>query len=165
MTTFNRIYRAPKFHLCVHTGNQDHIGFEPADSRRTQFTFVSYGIGTFHAFTGDDHSVISNTGNEELLDLRKYVGSAVVIKARGNYRIISFNSWRQNEIWQGRLLDKDEVEILSKHLYSTLVCFKGTFKINDKEVPEMTYVELKQNKIYNIDSSSSFVGLFEEGYA
>ena len=68
MTTFNRIYRAPKFHLCVHTGNEDHIGFEAAD-RRTQFTFVSYGIGTFHAFTGDDHSVISNTGNEELLDL------------------------------------------------------------------------------------------------
>ena len=48
---------------------------------------------------------------------------------------------------------------------STLVCFKGTLKINDKEVPEMTYVELRQNKIYNIDSSNSFVGLFEEGYA
>ena len=42
---------------------------------------------------------------------------------------------------------------------------KGTFKINGKEVPELTYVELKQGKIYNIDSSSSFVGLFEEGYA
>ena len=70
-----------------------------------------------------------------------------------------------NEIWQGRLLDQNEVEIFSKHLYSTLVCFKGTFKINDKEVPEMTYLELKQNKIYNIDSSDSFVGLFEEGYA
>ena len=67
--------------------------------------------------------------------------------------------------WQGRLLDQNEVEISSKHLYSTLVCFKGTLKINDKEVQEMTYVELKQNKIYNIDSSDSFVGLFEEGYA
>ena len=123
------------------------------------------GTGTYHAFTGDDHDVITNNGEEELLDLRKYIGSSVVIKAKGNYRIISFNSWRQNEIWQGRLLDQNEVEISSKHLYSTLVCFKGTLKINDKEVPEMTYVELKQNKIYNIDSSDSFVGLFEEGYA
>ena len=164
MTTFNRIYRAPKFHLCVHTGNEDHIGFEASEHRRTQYTFVSYGTGTYHAFTGDDHDVISNNGEEELLDLRKYIGSSVVIKAKGNYRIISFNSWRQNEIWQGRLLDQNEVEISSKHLYSTLVCFKGTLKINDKEVPEMTYVELKQNKIYNIDSSSSCVGLFEEGY-
>ena len=106
----------------------------------------------------------------ESLKLDGYKGPSlniakVVIKAKGNYRIISFNSWRQDEIWQGRLLDKNEVEISSKHLYSTLVCFKGTLKINDKEVPEMTYVELKQNKIYNIDSSNSFVGLFEEGYA
>ena len=68
-------------------------------------------------------------------------------------------------MYRGRLLYQNEVEISSKHLYSTLVCFKGTLKINDKEVPEMTYVELKQNKIYNIDSSNSFVGLFEEGYA
>ena len=115
MTTFNRIYRAPKFHLCVHTGNEDHIGFEPSEYRRTQYTFVSYGTGTYHAFTGDDHDVVTNTGDEELLDFEQ------------------------------SLLD--------------------SLKINDKEVPEMTYVELKQNKIYNIDSSSSFVGLFEEGYA
>ena len=82
MTTFNRIYRAPKFHLCVHTGNEDHIGFEPSEYRRTQYTFVSYGTGTYHAFTGDDHDVITNNGEEELLDLRKYIGSSVVIKAK-----------------------------------------------------------------------------------
>ena len=57
------------------------------------------------------------------------------------------------------------VEIVSKEGGIDINCQKGTLKINDKEVPEMTYVELKQNKIYNIDSSDSFVGLFEEGYA
>jgi len=44
MTTFNRLYRAPKFHLCIHTGNEDHIDFEPAEYRKTQYTFVSYGL-------------------------------------------------------------------------------------------------------------------------
>ena len=165
MTTFNRLYRAPKFHLCIHTGNEDHIDFEPAEHRKTQYTFVSYGTGKFHAFTGDDHEVITNTGNEELIDLRKFINSSVVIKASGNYRIISFNSWRKTDVWKGRLLKQNETEISSEHQTSVIVCFKGTFVISGKEVPEMTYVELKQNKIYNIDSSSSFVGLFEEGYA
>ena len=95
MTTFNRLYRAPKFHLCIHTGNEDHIDF----------------------------------------------------------------------VWKGRLLEQNETQISSKHQTSVIVCFKGTFVISGKEVPELAYVELKPNKIYNIDSSNSFVGIFEEGYA
>ena len=165
MTTFNRLYRAPKFHLCIHTGNEDHIDFEPAEYRKTQYTFVSYGTGTFHAFTGDNHDVVTNTGDEELLDFRKFINSSVVIKATGNYRIISFNSWRKTDVWKGRLLKQNETQISSEHQTSVIVCFKGTFVISGKEVPELAYVELKPNTIYNIDSSNSFVGIFEEGYA
>ena len=79
MTTFNRLYRAPKLQLCIHTGNEDLIDFEPAEYRKTQYTFVSYGTGTFHAFTGDNHDVVTNTGDEELLDFRKFINVIVII--------------------------------------------------------------------------------------
>ena len=116
-------------------------------------------------FFDDKHEVVTYTQAGDLLDLRKFIDSSVVGQATENYRIISFNSWKKNQVWKGRLLGQNETQISSQHSYSTLVCFQGTFKINGKEVPELSYVELKQNKIYNIDSSDSFVGIFEEGNA
>ena len=97
MTTFNRLFRAPKFHLCIHTGNEDHIDFEPAEYRKTQYTFVSYGTGTFHAFTGDNHDVVTNTGDEEILDFRKFINVVVIIVsglvATLGYNIIPFKAY------------------------------------------------------------------------
>ena len=162
MTTFNRLYRAPKFHLCVHTGDKGHIDFEPAKYRKTQYTFVSYGTGQIHMFTGDEHEVIADAKSGDLLDFRKFIDSSVIIKAREDYRIVSFNSWRKTDVWKGRLLEQNETQISSSASYSTLVCLKGTFKIKGKDVPEMAYVDLKKDTIYNIDCNNAHVGLFEE---
>ena len=162
MTTFNRLYRAPKFHLCVHTGNKGNIGFEPSEYRNTQYTFVSYGTGYMHMFFDDKHEVVTYTQAGDLLDLRKFIDSSVVGQATENYRIISFNSWKKNQFLKGRLLGQNETQISSQHSYSTLVCFQGTFKIKGKDVPEMTHVDLKKDTIYNIDCNNAHVGLFEE---
>ncbi len=164
MTTYNRHYRTKKFFLCVHTGEKNTIGFEHVDNRMTQFCFVCYGIGKYYAFDDNDNfSVIKlNDKEEELLDLREHLHSSIVLRSSSDYKIISFNPWRKEIIWDARLLDSSETQIKSTRSYSCLIALKNSFIINGVEIPEMTCVDLDTNREYEIEVGNSFVGFFEE---
>tara|TARA_Y100000052_G_scaffold4811_1_gene4410 strand:- start:61 stop:561 length:501 start_codon:yes stop_codon:yes gene_type:complete len=163
MTTYNRHYRSKKFFLCVHSGEKNTIGFEHESNRHTQFSFVHHGNGTYYAFDDKDNiSVVKGSGKEELIDLREHKNSSVVIRSTSDYKFISFNPWRKEINWSGRLIDKSETQIKSARSYSCLIAFKNSFKINDIEIPEMSCVDLDTDREYEIEIGDSFVGFFEE---
>ena len=50
--------------------------------------------------------VKNNGGGEELLDLREHKTPSIVIRSTSDYKFISFNPWRKEINWSGRLIDK-----------------------------------------------------------
>ena len=151
MTTYNRHYRSKKFFICVHSGEKNTIGFEH-ESNRTYYAFDNEG----------NISTVKGNGKEELLDLREHKNSSVVIRSTSDYKFISFNPWRKEIKWDGRLIDKSETQIKSTRSYSCLIAFKNSFKINNIEIPEMSCVDLDTDREYEIEIGDSFVGFFEE---
>jgi len=165
MTTYNRHYRSKKFFLCVHTGEKNTIGFEHASNRHTHFCFVDHGTGTYYVFDDNDNfTVVKGSGKEELLDLREYKNSSVVIRSKSDYKSISFNPWRKEHDWNGRLIDKNETKIKGTRFYSCLIALKNSFRIDGVEIPEMSCVDLDADREYEIEIGNSFVGFFEEPF-
>ena len=124
---------------------------------------MHHGSGTLYAFDDNDNvSIIKNNGKEELLDLREHKNSSIVIRSTSDYRFVSFNPWRKEVDWSGRLIDKSETQIKSTRSYSCLIALKNSFKINGIEIPEMSCVDLDIDREYEIEIRDSFVGFFEE---
>lgn len=162
MTSFNRTYRAPKFFLCTHTTPDKTIGFEKSEDRFTQFTYLAYGHGKFHFFYEDKIKTIDGMDIKKLYDLRQYINCNVVSETKMDSKIISFNSWRKNETWNGRLIDKDEKIILTNNTYTCVVCFEGETIINGHKLKELDFADLLMNKKYEIEIlDNSYVALFE----
>ena len=160
MTTFNRTYRSPKFFLCTHVTEEDYLGFEPVKERFSHFTFLCYGIGKVYAFNGDDVEVIDSGEPKTLMDVSKHINYSVVGQAKANTKIISFNSWKKDDRWDGRLINENVVK--SDRDYSCLVCLEGSVIVNGKEINEMQYANLLKGKEYPINIlENSYVGLFE----
>ncbi len=160
MTTFNRTYRSPKFFLCVHHATGDYIGFEPSHERFSQFTFLSYGEGKFYAFDGEGVEEFKSNVPKTLFDVRKHLNYDVVGQSKANTKVISFNPWRKEEEWNGRLITGGMIQ--SEWEYSCIVCFEGTCTINGKQIDEMQYANLKKDKEYPVEiPEGCYVGLFE----
>ena len=160
MTTFNRTYRSPKFFLCTHVSEEDHIHFESMEERFSHFTFICYGKGKGYAFDGDDMEIVDSGQPKTLMDVGKYINCSMVGQSKANTKIISFNSWKKDDIWDGRLVTENVVK--SDKDYACLVCFEGSVIVNGKEINEMQYANLIKGKEYPINiSENSYVGLFE----
>ena len=164
MNTFNRTYRAPKFFLCTHHAEDEFVGFEGVDERHAHFTFCVYG--SFKIFVIDFDSdksemiEIKSSNNLKLFDVSKYLNYPACIKMSQNTRTISFNPWRKNEKWNGRLLKTGKVK--SNQNYSCLICYQGSVKINNQTLEEMTYCDLKKDKEYDIMvNKDSYLAFFE----
>ena len=119
MTTFNRTYRAPKFHLCVHTTDDYHVGYDPAENRYSHYSFLSHGGGRYHALVDGKFETHETTEPKQLIYVGNYMNSHMVGECFENTRIITFNSWRKNEKWEGRLIDSGK--IISSNSYSSLI--------------------------------------------
>lgn len=162
MTTLNTTHRARKFFLCVHQTSSDSIGFEKVEDRFTQFTYLCYGHGKFHFFFDDDIVTVDGQTPRKLYDLRKYVNCNVVIQTKMNSRIISFNPWRKNQEWVGRLLDKNEKIIKTDKEYACIVCFEGNPIINGKEFKELDFADIVKNNQYTVEmEDDANIGFFE----
>ena len=160
MTTFNRTYRAPKFHLCVHTTDDYHVGYDPAENRYSHYSFLSHGGGRYHALVDGKFETHETTEPKQLIYVGNYMNSHMVGECFENTRIITFNSWRKNEKWEGRLIDSGK--IISSNSYSSLICFEGSCEVNGKTIGELEYADLEENKEYTITvNQDSYVGLFE----
>ena len=160
MTTFNRTYRAPKFHLCVHTTDDYHVGYDPAENRYSHYSFLSHGGGRYHALVDGKFETHETTEPKQLIYVGNYMNSHMVGECFENTRIITFNSWRKNEKWEGRLIDSGK--IISSNSYSSLICFEGSCEVNGKIISELEYADLEENKEYTITvNQDSYVGLFE----
>ena len=160
MTTFNRTYRAPKFHLCVHTTDDYHVGYDPAENRYSHYSFLSHGGGRYHALVDGKFETHETTEPKQLIYVGNYMNSHMVGECFENTRIITFNSWRKNEKWEGRLIDSGK--IISSNSYSALICFEGSCEVNGKIISELEYADLEENKDYTITvNQDSYVGLFE----
>ena len=132
MTTFNRTYRAPKFHLCVHTTDDYHVGYDPAENRYSHYSFLSHGGGRYHALVDGKFETHETTEPKQLIYVGNYMNSHMVGECFENTRIITFNSWRKNEKWEGRLIDSGK--IISSNSYSSLICFEGSCEVNGKTI-------------------------------
>ena len=160
MTTFNRTYRSPKFFLCTHVSEEDHIHFESMEERFSHFTFICYGKGKGYAFDGDDMEIVDSGEPKTLMNVSKHINYSVVGQAKANTKIISFNSWKKDDRWDGRLINENVVK--SDKDYSCLVCLEGSVIVNGKEINEMQYANLVKGKEYSINIlENSYVGLFE----
>ena len=128
--------------------------------RFSHFTFLCYGKGKVYAFNGDDVEVIDSGEPKTLMDVSKHINYSVVGQAKANTKIISFNSWKKDDRWDGRLINENVVK--SDSDYSCLVCLEGSVIINGKEINEMQYANLVKGKEYPINIlENSYVGLFE----
>lgn len=165
MTTLNTIYKSRKFFLCVHQCKDNLIGFEPSKERLTHFTFLSYGHGKFHFFYenyDDEMQTVEKNDEKQLYDLREYIDCNVVARSKSNSKIISFNSWRKTDRWEGRLINYNEKTIQSNYNYSCLVCFEGKCSVNNKELRELDVADLVKGREYNISlEENCYIGLFE----
>ena len=162
MTTFNRTYRAPKFFLCVHHTEEEHVVFEPAEERFSHFSFISRGGGRLHALVDGkfDSNTSMSVGVKKLFTVKQFINCNVVGELNENTRIIFFNSWHKNDNWEGRLIETGTVSSIQK--YAAIVCLEGSCTIDGKEIRELEYANLKPNKEYSVKlSEDSYVGLFE----
>ncbi len=160
MTTFNRTYRSPKFHLCVHTTNDYHIGYDPAEERYSHYSFLSCGGGRYHALVNGKFETHEVTEPKQLLYVGNYMNSHMVGECFQNTRIITFNSWRKNEKWDGRLIDSGKIS--SSNSYSCLICYEGSCEVNGKIISELEYADLEKDKEYTVAvRQDSYVALFE----
>ena len=160
MTTFNRTYRSPKFFLCTHVTEEDYLGFESSENRFSYFTFLCYGKGKVYAFDGDDVEIIDSTKPKTLINVSRIINYSVVGQAKANTKIISFNSWKKDNKWDGRLINENMVR--SDRDYACLVCLEGSVIVNGNEINEMQYANLVKGKEYPINiPKNSYVGLFE----
>ena len=159
--TFHTTYRSPKFFICVHVTHHSELQFESAVNRHTFYTYVVHGKGIYCCFDGKNAETFEFLEEKKLFDLRKYTKSSIVGTNYIDSEIISFNPWRKNENWDGKLLDKDIKTVKSDKDYACLVCFEGNFNINGKEVPKLSYVNLIKGKEYPIEIRDSYVGMFE----
>lgn len=161
-TTLNKTYRSKKFFLCVHQTPDKEIGFEKCDERFTQFTYLSYGYGKFHFFYDDKIETIDGKITKHLYDLRQYVNCSVVAETKMDSKIISFNPWRKEEYWEGRLIDKSEKVITTDNDYACVICFEGNCMVNRKTFKELDFADIIKNKEYKVEiPDSTYIGLFE----
>lgn len=160
MTTFNRTYRSPKFFLCVHHTEEAEVGFEPAEERFSHFSFICRGGGRFHALENGRFISHDSMEPKKLFPVGRYINCNVVGESDENTRVISFNSWKKTDKWEGKLLESGSVS--SDKAYSCIVCLEGSCTVNGKEIGELDYADLVQGKEYPIEvHENSYVGLFE----
>tara|TARA_B100001093_G_scaffold276092_1_gene263860 strand:+ start:4875 stop:5366 length:492 start_codon:yes stop_codon:yes gene_type:complete len=160
MSTFNRTYRSSKFFLCIHTTDEYHIALEKAENRFTHFSFICWGAGKLHIMKEGKFETIESMGIKNLFDVSDIINCNVVGETYEKTKAISFNSWKKNDKWNGRILKTGKIKS-DKH-YSCVIAFEGSCKINGKEINEMDYADLKQSKEYDIivpDNSS--IAFFE----
>jgi len=160
VNTFNRTYRAPKFFLCTHTTSGPAVGFEPAEERFTHFIFLCRGGGRLHALIDGKFETFESFEPKKLFDLRPGINYNIVGEVDAHSRNISFNSWKKDDKWEGRLLTDGTVT--SSKNYSCLVCLEGSCIVNGKEIKELEYADLVKDKEYPITiGEDSYVALFE----
>ena len=162
MNTFNRTYRSPKFFLCSYQCEKGSTTTERVEECTSQFGFLYYGRGTAYNTNGDEVFVNHFKGDKSLIDVRKYINFTNFGIYHEDTRIISFNSWKKTDRWEGRLIDRSELTISSSKSYSCVLCFEGTCNINGKDIKELNYANLIQGKEYPINiPQDSYVALFE----
>lgn len=162
MNTFNRIYRSPKFFLCAYHCAKGSTTTELVEECFSQFSFVYYGNATSYNVDGDKVMVDNIIGDRSLIDVRKYIDYTDFGIYHEDTRIVSFNSWKKTDKWEGRLIDRNESIISSSKRYSCVLCFEGICNINGKDIGELNYANLKQGKEYIINiPQDSYVALFE----
>lgn len=160
MTTFNRIYRAEKFHLCNHTTDDYHIEYSPSEDRYSHYTFLSCGGGRYHALVDGKFETNESVEPKQLFYVGEYANSHIVVEFFQNTRVITFNSWRKGEKWEGKLIDSGKVS--SSKYYACLICYEGSCEVNGKIINELEYADIQQNKEYNVKvNEDSYVALFE----
>tara|TARA_B100000508_G_scaffold101462_1_gene79882 strand:- start:954 stop:1457 length:504 start_codon:yes stop_codon:yes gene_type:complete len=164
MNTFNRTYRTPKFFLCTHHAEEEFVGFEDSSERHAHFLFCVYGIFKIFVLDFDSNKSemieLNSSHHKKLYDITKYLSYPIGVKMNENTRTISFNPWRKNEKWNGRLVETGVVK--SNQNYSCLICYQGSVKINNQTLDEMTYCDLKKDKEYNIIvDDNSYLAFFE----
>jgi hypothetical protein len=162
MNTFNRTYRSPKFFLCSYHCEKGSTTTERVEECTSQFGFLYYGRGTAYNTNGDEVFVNHFKGDKSLIDVRKYINFTNFGIYHEDTRIVSFNSWKKTDRWEGRLIDRSELTISSSKSYSCVLCFEGTCNINGKDIKELNYANLIQGKEYPINiPQDSYVALFE----
>ena len=163
MSTFNRIYRAPKFHLCVHTTDEYHIVLEKVENRFSHYSIVLKGSGTLYVLRDGNFNpdyVFKTDNLKKLVDVSDSINNNIVGETFENTKIISFNSWKKTDQWNAKLLDTGTIK--SNHEYSCVIALQGSCNLNGKDVKEMEYADLKQSKEYDvIVKDNSLIGFFE----
>jgi len=163
--TFRRIYRAPRFFICVSQSNQPTTTLEPKEERLTKFIFFSYGEG-IHYYFKDGEVRTYNSGTEsakDLYDLKPFADADLVVQnTKGNGRIIAFNTWKKEEDWNGKLLRTTQKKIISKQSYSCLVALEGSCTVNGVELEELSYIDLQKDVEYQVNiTKGNYIALFE----
>ena len=162
MNTFNRHYRSPKFFLCSYHCAKGSTTTEHVGECLSQFGFLYYGSGTCYNTNGNEVFVNNLKGDKSLIDVRKYINFTNFGIYHEDTRVISFNSWKKTDKWEGRLIDRSELTISSSKNYSCVLCFEGNCNINGKDIGELNYADLIRGKEYPINiPQDSYVGLFE----
>ena len=163
MSTFNRIYRAPKLHLRVHTTDEYHIILEKVENRFSHYSIVLKGSGTLYVLRDGNFNpdyVFTPDNLKKLVDVSDSINNNVVGETFENTKLISFNSWRKTNQWNAKLLDTGTIK--SNQEYSCVIVLQGSCNLNGKDINEMEYADLKKSKEYDIivrDNSS--IAIFE----
>lgn len=159
--TNHKLIKARKFALCIHQASKDMIDIERSEHRFSYYTYLEYGNALFYVLDGLNPFCIAMDSPKTLYDLKQYVNNDIVGKALENTRAISFNPYRLNEKWDGKLI-KTSGEIFSDKSYSAIISLEGDFTIDGHKFSQYDYAELTQNKKYNIEiPEGSYAGLFE----
>ena len=164
MTTFNRTWRSPKFFLCTHVTDEYYIELEKAEHRFSHYAFVTRGGGTLHVLRNGKFEANTPIDAKKLIDVSIALNCNVVGETFQNTKLISFNSWKKTDKWNGRMLETGTIK--SNESYSCVVVFEGSCTINGKTIEEMNYVNLIKSKEYPIivpeNSSVAFFELYYE---
>lgn len=159
--TNHKLIKSKKFAICIHQASKNMIDIERSENRFTYYTFLEYGDALLYILNEENTRCIRLNEEKKLYDFREFVNNDVVGKALENTKVISFNPWRLNEKWDGKLITESG-EVFSTQNYSALICLEGEFEVNGHKFTQYDYAELTKDKKYNIEiPSGTYAALFE----
>lgn len=160
------------FILCVNSGDAGYLGAGHPNLNYTLYMYTLKGKSIVHRITKGDGEygvpfkyeyIIYDSPEGKLIDLSNYLDSYGFFEALEDFYYIGFNTLDKNIKWDGRLIEKNETELVIDKPNSYFVCLNDSAIINGKEFKRFDYAPLTVEKKYNIEfSDNCALGLFNK---
>ena len=140
---------------CAYDGEEGTCAYEYPHERKVLYHYLYYGSAKVGKPFSNDYKILKGDGT--LLNVKDLYMKHNVFCFLEKTSMWGFNTLKDGEDWDGRLLNQDFLKVNQQ---SVLVCLDGNPIVNDVKLRKYDYDELTIGKDYNIMLNSGVLALF-----